>query len=34
MDMVNAGGLVNVLKQRMAANALSKTDRYKEQSTQ
>jgi 3-isopropylmalate/(R)-2-methylmalate dehydratase small subunit len=25
MDMVNAGGLVNVLKQRMADKALSKT---------
>jgi hypothetical protein len=26
MDMVNAGGLVNVLKQRMADKALSTTD--------
>jgi len=26
MDMVNAGGLANVLKQRMADKALSKTD--------
>jgi hypothetical protein len=26
MDMVNAGGLVKVLKQRMADNALSQTD--------
>ena len=30
MDMVNAGGLVKVLKQRMADKALGKTDLYKE----
>jgi hypothetical protein len=31
---VNAGGLVKVLKQRMADKTLSQTDGFKEQSTQ